>query len=180
VKIICPIHGEFWQVPSNHLSGCGCPDCGFSTNICENYVEDWLSSHELEYIHRYTIPDLKKKINNIIIDYKIIIYKSDGTISIIFLEYNGLQHYEFSYFHRGNIEKFKDQLTRDEKVKWYCRKNNISLIEIPYIYNTRESIFGFLEKVITKGIDPYTFIDYESLFKRPLDYIPYSENENNK
>lgn len=28
VCIICPEHGEFWQEPSSHLSGCGCPKCG--------------------------------------------------------------------------------------------------------------------------------------------------------
>lgn len=27
VCIICPEHGEFWQVPSSHLSGCGCKFC---------------------------------------------------------------------------------------------------------------------------------------------------------
>ena len=27
VKIICPIHGEFWQNPSQHLRGQGCPNC---------------------------------------------------------------------------------------------------------------------------------------------------------
>jgi hypothetical protein len=28
VCIICPIHGEFWQKPSNHLTGRGCAKCG--------------------------------------------------------------------------------------------------------------------------------------------------------
>lgn len=28
VCIICPVHGEFWQTPSNHLQGQGCPKCG--------------------------------------------------------------------------------------------------------------------------------------------------------
>lgn len=28
ICIICPKHGEFWQTPSNHLSGKGCPICG--------------------------------------------------------------------------------------------------------------------------------------------------------
>lgn len=28
VKIICPIHGGFEQIPSSHLQGCGCPKCG--------------------------------------------------------------------------------------------------------------------------------------------------------
>lgn len=27
VCIICPEHGEFWQVPNNHLFGAGCPTC---------------------------------------------------------------------------------------------------------------------------------------------------------
>ena len=27
VKIICPIHGEFQQIPANHLNGIGCPEC---------------------------------------------------------------------------------------------------------------------------------------------------------
>lgn len=29
VKIICPVHGEFYQTPRVHLKGCGCPKCGF-------------------------------------------------------------------------------------------------------------------------------------------------------
>ena len=28
VKIVCPIHGEFEQLPQYHLVGSGCPDCG--------------------------------------------------------------------------------------------------------------------------------------------------------
>jgi hypothetical protein len=28
VCIVCPIHGEFWQVPNSHLSSHGCPKCG--------------------------------------------------------------------------------------------------------------------------------------------------------
>ena len=33
VCIICPEHGEFWQVPASHLRGCGCPKCGFNKSI---------------------------------------------------------------------------------------------------------------------------------------------------
>lgn len=28
VEIICKEHGSFWQIPINHLKGCGCPHCG--------------------------------------------------------------------------------------------------------------------------------------------------------
>lgn len=32
VLIICPIHGEFWQRPSNHLNNHGCPICKAENN----------------------------------------------------------------------------------------------------------------------------------------------------
>jgi very-short-patch-repair endonuclease len=32
VKIICNKHGIFIQTPTNHLSGNGCPDCGYENN----------------------------------------------------------------------------------------------------------------------------------------------------
>jgi rubrerythrin len=32
VCIICPIHGEFYQTPKNHLSGQGCPKCSGNKN----------------------------------------------------------------------------------------------------------------------------------------------------
>ena len=35
VCIICPKHGEFWQTPSAHLRGQGCPKCGIE-NHCKN------------------------------------------------------------------------------------------------------------------------------------------------
>lgn len=27
IRITCPIHGDFWQTPNNHLKGYGCPHC---------------------------------------------------------------------------------------------------------------------------------------------------------
>lgn len=33
VCIICPVHGEFWQSPGNHLYGYGCPECGFEKRV---------------------------------------------------------------------------------------------------------------------------------------------------
>lgn len=29
VEIICPAHGVFWQIPTNHMRGVGCPGCKF-------------------------------------------------------------------------------------------------------------------------------------------------------
>lgn len=33
IKIICPKHGEFEQIPNVHLTGCGCPKCKHETLI---------------------------------------------------------------------------------------------------------------------------------------------------
>ena len=30
--IICPIHGEFKQIASDHINGHGCPICGFESS----------------------------------------------------------------------------------------------------------------------------------------------------
>lgn len=32
VCIICPVHGEFWQLAKNHMNGQGCPECGKEMN----------------------------------------------------------------------------------------------------------------------------------------------------
>lgn len=38
IKIICPIHGEFQQIPRNHILGTGCPKCGREqANKAESY-----------------------------------------------------------------------------------------------------------------------------------------------
>jgi very-short-patch-repair endonuclease len=29
IEITCPLHGDFCQVANDHLSGCGCPKCGY-------------------------------------------------------------------------------------------------------------------------------------------------------
>lgn len=39
VCIICPIHGEFWQRPFQHLRGHGCPICYYESNKRKIYNE---------------------------------------------------------------------------------------------------------------------------------------------
>ena len=53
--IICPIHGEFQQTPSLHLTGCGCPKCGriksneAKTLSLEEFVEKAKAIHGDKY-----------------------------------------------------------------------------------------------------------------------------------
>ena len=48
VCIICPEHGEFWQTPSNHLLGRGCPICGKIKNYSNRAKENRKNHKEKE------------------------------------------------------------------------------------------------------------------------------------
>ena len=51
ICIICPKHGEFWQEPSNHLNGSGCPRC---TKYRNRYTtEEWISKAKLIHGNKY-------------------------------------------------------------------------------------------------------------------------------
>ena len=50
LKIICPIHGEFWQTPDNHIHGSGCPKCGAALSKSELEIVDMLKSHDINVI----------------------------------------------------------------------------------------------------------------------------------
>ena len=50
VCIICPIHGEFEQAPSKHLSGHGCPKCGGSLKSnTKEFIEKSCAIHQNKY-----------------------------------------------------------------------------------------------------------------------------------
>lgn len=48
VEIVCPDHGSFWQIPNDHLSGHGCPNC--QASFVEEGVADWLRASGLSFI----------------------------------------------------------------------------------------------------------------------------------
>ena len=50
VCIICPEHGEFWQIPSNHLNGANCPGCANKVrNTTENFIKKARKIHGNKY-----------------------------------------------------------------------------------------------------------------------------------
>lgn len=52
VCIICPVHGEFWQSPSAHLRGQGCPECAIKKNAdsLRKPLDDFLNkAREIHY-----------------------------------------------------------------------------------------------------------------------------------
>lgn len=49
VCIICPDHGEFWQIPNNHLLGAGCPKCAGKFNDLDFFIERSIKIHGDKY-----------------------------------------------------------------------------------------------------------------------------------
>ena len=93
VCIICPEHGEFWQIPAMHLSGRGCPIC--KQSHLENKVEQMLKENNIKYISQYKTEWLGKQ--------SLDFYLPDYNIGI---ECQGRQHFENDTFF-GGIEGFK-------------------------------------------------------------------------
>lgn len=63
VCIICPIHGEFWQTPSKHLHGQGCPKCGVNKRAKEKNIgqEEFIRRCKTIYGDKYIYTDTKYK-----------------------------------------------------------------------------------------------------------------------
>lgn len=82
IKIICPIHGIFEQIPNNHLNGQGCPKCGRLNQIKKAKIDHSqflvmaynVHGNKYEYLNEYynqnTILKIKCKKHNIIFKVK--------------------------------------------------------------------------------------------------------------
>jgi len=55
VCIICPKHGEFWQVPSEHLNGHNCPKCSNKNLTQDEYIEQLNKRHNYFYDYSKSI-----------------------------------------------------------------------------------------------------------------------------
>lgn len=66
VKIICPIHGKFEQIPRAHINGGGCPKCHGKSKTTEDIVTEFIKKHGNKY------------------DYSLVVYKNNlTTVDII-------------------------------------------------------------------------------------------------
>ena len=65
VCIICPEHGEFWQAPNSHISGCGCPKCATTHKIKKQTTttEEFIEKCKRKYVNLYDYSEVNY-INN--------------------------------------------------------------------------------------------------------------------
>ena len=115
ITIICPIHGEFKQTPTHHITmKCGCPMCNKSH--LEEEIENILKQNNInfEFQKRFKWLGMQS------LDF----YLPEYNIAI---ECQGRQHFEaVEYF--GGEKQFKKQLQLDNQKKKLCKDNNIKLI----------------------------------------------------
>ena len=128
VCIICPEHGEFWQTPTNHINGSGCPKCAnekrknalikdtklfidAATLIHNGKPEDEIISLFSEIEHQQHNREI---LNGMEIDIFIPSLK-------LGIEYNGLRWHseEFGKDHRYHLDKLNK-----------CNEQGIKLIQI--------------------------------------------------
>ena len=116
---MCPLHGIFNQVASNHLTGQGCPICKESKG--EKEIREFLTTNNVKFNHQHKFKDCKN-----ILPLPFDFYLPEHNTCI---EFNGRQHYEpIDYF--GGVNGFKSTQFRD-KIKYdYCKNNKITLFII--------------------------------------------------
>jgi hypothetical protein len=135
VKIICPIHGEFYQTPENHLLGKGCSSCNESTG--EKKVSIFLDNNNIKYEKQKTFKNctFKRKL-------KFDFYLPDYNTCI---EYDGIQHYESIEIFGGKDSLIK-QIEKDNIKNKYCKNNNITLLRIKYSDSVEDKLKTFTIK----------------------------------
>lgn len=121
VIIICKDHGEFLQLPANHLNGSGCPNCIISKG--ERFISEYLKNLGIVYEREKTFSDC--------------IFRSKLKFDFylpklnILIEFDGYQHYY--PVNKFGGEKYLEFLKNSDfiKNKW-AFDNNIKLIRISF------------------------------------------------
>lgn len=137
--IICPDHGEFWQLPSSHKDSMhGCPVCSESHG--ERETAKWLFDHKVEFSRQYQYDDLIGSSGWRKLSFDFYLPKHN-----ILIEYDGQQHYEWI---NGMMSKqeFLNITEHDRRKTEYCDKHGIHLIRIRY----DEDVGGVLESELVQ------------------------------
>ena len=133
IEIICKKHGSFFQRPSSHYTGNGCPTCRQSTG--EKLISEFLDENFIKYEQQKKFIDCKNKLQ-----LKFDFYISDFNIII---EYDGIQHYKPIEFFGGQ-QRFNYELKLRNIKENYCEKNGIKLIKISYNDNINDILINLI------------------------------------
>ena len=108
VTITCKVHGDFEQIPNDHLCGHGCPICGGNISFGESSIADYVRSLGFDVVERD---------RNVLNGHEIDIFVPSKNIGI---EFDGL---------RWHSDKFKKKMYHLWKTK-ACMEKGVRLIHI--------------------------------------------------
>lgn len=134
VCIICPEHGEFWQVPDSHLRGMGCIQCSGNHKSVDK-ISLFLANKKILFEREKGFKWLGRQ--------RLDFYLPDYEIAI---EYQGEQHFHpVKYF--GGEQRFKDRKKRDEVKRMLCEKNGIRLIYVSFWEKAPNGVVKTIEEL---------------------------------
>lgn len=146
VCIICPEHGEFWQVPNTHLFGAGCPTCPESN--MEGEIRQLLLSNHINF-------EQEKGFDWLVYNRRMFLdfFLPDYGVAI---ECQGKQHFSPTEIFGGE-EFYKMTVERDKVKKRLCEEHGIRVLyysraRIEYPYPVFESMRQLLKAIKDKGI----------------------------
>jgi len=147
VEIKCIKHGSFYQNPTNHLIGKGCPKCRDSKG--EIMVIKILKTHGIVFEAEKAFSSLlSEKGKSLLCDFFVPQYN-------LIIEYDGRQHKSFFKWFHKTYDKFEEQQRRDEiKNKW-AKDNNYHLLRLdklsePYII---QKLSFFIPSLKSQALD---------------------------
>ena len=130
IRFRCSIHDtEIFSDPSHILNDkCGCVDCRDGYTAGEKIIADYLKNLNIPFITQAKF-DGCVSVNVLRFDF----YVPSVNLAI---EYDGEQHYyplfPVSGTDEEKMQNFQDCVARDKIKNEYCKRNNISLLRIPY------------------------------------------------
>lgn len=140
VCIICPIHGEFWQTPNNHLRGRGCSQC--SSSHLENEMRLYLNDNNIIFEEQKPFEWLKNGRGQQKLDFYLPQYNYA-------IECQGMQHFKKVSIFRNALDEIQ---TLDSRKRKLCEEHNIRLLyysnlHINYPYQVFEDKEKLLEEI---------------------------------
>ena len=125
VIITCLKHGDFPQVPSDHLSGCGCRKC--NKNKGEDAVRKFLTDRKIKFEEQKKFADCKYK-RQLKFDFYIPKYnlciESDGNVHFENINWNGKMT-DKEMEENLRLNRLRDKIKND-----YCKNNGINLLRV--------------------------------------------------
>ncbi len=131
ISIICPLHGEFKQTPSNHLAGNGCPTCVGSNG--ERIINKYLRNRGVIFNPQHVYEHLLG-VNGGLLRFDFYLPEFNTCI-----EYDGKQHFVHIPTFQ-TVAEYETLKQHDILKTEYCLKHNIELVRIRYDENILEKL----------------------------------------